>query len=314
MTTREQAIRDEAERSIYQDESGIYRSRFGGIGSTSFKQSSDRAAFRLTDGIAFLEAAERVRAATKPPESAEPTRLALRDAEINRLRQSIDQKDAYLEADRNELTNADREVRAAQYERDRYKEEHEVDKAEIQRLNHVRLQNDEEIRRLEAESRQLNAKVTEARNELKEIKEQHEVDKQVIEELNGVILGLREDVDDREEEIERLTKEAEAAKPQASELTKPAEKLDPFRPVTNEEFWLASGKCSTYAEAATSIIRRRVAEALVGTVPMVKYERTVRELVKGWTLAITFDAVGEQAAKYSEICRWYGVDPKGCGK
>jgi len=93
MTTREQAIRDEAERSIYPHEydDDLFLSTYTSANNWPCERDKaiNKAEALLTQHIAMTEAAERVRAATEPPASAEPSRLAFRDAEVARLNRVI---------------------------------------------------------------------------------------------------------------------------------------------------------------------------------------------------------------------------------
>lgn len=88
--TMEQAIRAEAERSIYQDREGFYRSQLGGIGSMKHGCVLDWITTMLAEHIALNSAAERVRMATeseavkpqasKPPaEKLDPCREVTQD-------------------------------------------------------------------------------------------------------------------------------------------------------------------------------------------------------------------------------------------
>ena len=96
--------------------------------------------------------------------------------------------------------------------------------------------------------------------------------------------------------------------------SEPAEKPDPRRPVTWGEWDDAEIKSISHACTATLIVRSRVAEALADTAPRAEYERAVRQLAKGWAWAITSDATGERVARYSQLCKRYGVEPEGGAK
>lgn len=306
--------------------------------SVTREEAIEKAESLLAQNVALTESAERVRSRKSSSESAQ---VAIRDWEINKLRQVITRNNEEITLLSREIGQLKVRVAELSDELSKREEQRAVDKQGIEELQGV-------IATLHLDVENQLSTIRRSREDIGNHTYEMDRLRKTCGRKDTALLRLAEDFANQSEEIERAkaetisayaelakyeepgllavpadyyAKKAEAEKntPEESrhgfcgdEDQRPAEnaepKLDPCRPVMWSE-WHADWHIDGVTETATRIVRSRVAEALAGTVPKAKYDADMRRV--GRELARSHQITGTNPEQwYLGFCGLHGVDPE----